>query len=250
MQALEISSEYREQIQRCAASLAIAQVERVGDLLAPGQAVAQVKMFTDGNLDKRFEKLGDHLELLAEDFENWEELRVDYVKTVPLAAYDSMTSDGERFLNWLADCVELTAEQGDLVTCQRSRHTVEALAAENRLAHVRFQELWQSIESFAPELGANDDLWIHLNPIHTWATLQTARLLDESDDLPAGIVFFPVGNDIRTAVLEDAGRQLVEQLAWGPRRLDELNLITLGIDRDEAIDLCLDLADIGLAAFG
>ena len=251
MQATHTTVEYREQIKLCARSLALAKNECVADLLAPGHSVPLVKMFTDGNLDKRFEKLSDHLELLADDFEDLEELIADYVKTVPLAAYDGGATDGERFLSWLAARRELTDEQRDVVRCQRSRHEVEFLAAGNRVAHVRFQELLQSIESFAPEWGTNADLWMHLNPIHVWATFHTRRLLDDDDELPASIVFFPVGNDIRTAVLEDDGKRLVERLEdLGPRRLDDLDLVVPGSGRAEIVDLCLDLADVGLAAFG
>jgi hypothetical protein len=248
---IHTTDEYREQIRHCARSLSLARNDAVAALLAPGHAVPLVKMFTDGNLDKRFQKLSDHLELLAEDFEDLEELIVEYVKTVPLAAYDTGASDGERFLDWLCERRELTAEQQDVVTCQRSRHAVEALAQERRLAHVRFQELLQSAEAFALELGANPDLWIHANPIHVEATLHTHRLLDAEDELPALVAFFPVGNDVRTAVLEDAGRRLFGCLAEsGPQRLADLQAAGLGADRSELIELCLDLADVGLAAFG
>ncbi len=80
------------------------------------------------------------------------------------------------------------------------------------MEHVRFQEMSGMVETFAPEWGTNPDLWIHLNPLRVWATFQTTVLLDEDDETPARVLFYPVGNDTRTAVLEEDGLAVVKFL--------------------------------------
>jgi hypothetical protein len=244
-------AEYRAQITACARALAVADNAVVAPFLPAGVADAAVKMFTDGNLDKRFQKLTDQLELLADSLDDLEELIVRYVRTVPLAAYDTGCTDAERFLLWLPEQRELTPAQRDLVACQRSRHAVEFAGRKQRLAHVRFQELASMAEPLSAEWGTNPELRIALNPIHVWATFETTALLDEDTDVPASVLFFAVRNEVRTAVLEADGRELVRALAIsGPCRLDDLIFGgAAGVEQDELIDLCRDLAEMGLAAF-
>ena len=84
---------YREQIRRTATALAIARNEELDSDLAPGVTTAHVKMFTDGNLDKRFSKLQDGCELLADGFDDLDDLIEAYVRSVPLSAYDVASTD-------------------------------------------------------------------------------------------------------------------------------------------------------------
>lgn len=243
--------EYRAQIVRCARSLAVAKNDAVAADLAGGMPLERVKMFTDGNLDKRFLKLKDQLELFEDEFEDLEELIVEYVKSVPLAAYDTGSSDSGHFMEWLCGTRELTPEQLDCVACQQSRIEVEEIAETNRLPHVRFQDLLSRADDLAPELGLNDNLWIHLNPIRVWATFYTNALVDEEDEVPARVLFFPVGNDIRTAILEPSAVALLRDLeALAPCRLDDVAAAASEFDQSEAVELCRDLAELGLVAFG
>src|SRR5262249_11289418 len=139
-----------------------------------------------------------------------------------LEPYATTTSDGEQFLAWLERTRELTPEQGDHVACQRARHAVEEAALANRLAHVRFQELSSVAAELAGGLAARPGVRIHLNPLRARAGLTTAVLLDGEAALPADVLFFPVGNDIHTAVLEPAGQALLGELeALGPCTLEE-----------------------------
>ena len=64
------TTDYRDQIQRCAQTMALGCVEDVRPFLANGMTVEQVKLFTDGNLDKRFEKVLDQVDLLKTAFDN------------------------------------------------------------------------------------------------------------------------------------------------------------------------------------
>jgi hypothetical protein len=243
--------EYAEQIRRCAQALAIAKNDQVTGELANGHTPEMLKMFTDGNLDKRCQKLIDECELLADQFEDLEEIIVEYVKTLPLTAYDTGCTDAERFLQHIESTRQLTPEQMDHITYQRGRYALEFQALEHRMEHVRFQELSGLAETFAPEWGSNPDLWILLNPLRAWATFQTHELLDEDDELPANVLFYPVRDEVRTAVLEEDGLAIVKFLESRNRaRMDDTGWEETGLDREERIEICRDLADIGLAAFG
>ncbi len=243
--------DYAEQIRRGAQALALAKNDEVTGVLAEGHTLDMLKMFTDGNLDKRYQKLMDECEPMMDAFDDLEEVIVDYVKTVPLTAYDTGCSDAERFLRYLESRGPLTPEQEDHVTCQKGRYAIESLAMDRRLEHVRFQEMSGLVESLAEEWGSNPDLWVHLNPLRVWAEFQTNVLLDEDDETPATVVFFPVGNDIRTAVLDEDGIAAVRMLETRGRvRLNDPAWKKTGLGRDERIEICRDLAEIGLAAFG
>lgn len=245
------NEEYAEQIRRCAQALALAKNDLVQSELASGHTLERLKMFTDGNLEKRFEKLVGECEFLAEEFEDLEEVIICYVKSIPLTAYDTGCTDAERFLRHLEATRSLTPEQTDFITCQQGRYALEFQALEHRMEHVRFQEMSGMVETFSEEWGTNPDLWIYLNPLRVWATFYTTVLLEEDDEVPAKVLFYPVGADTRTAVLEDDGLAVVHFLETRNRvKLDDRAWKETNLSREERIAICRDLADIGLAAFG
>ena len=196
---------YRDQIQRCAQTMALGHVEEVRPFLDVGTTAEQVKLFTEGNLDKRSGKVLDQVELLKAAFDRLDDLVDEYILEVPLAAYDTGCSDGDRFLHWLMLTQPISPEQQDYVTCQLARHEVERIARSNRLGHLRFQELHSLTACLTDDLGANPRLRVHLNPIRTWTAFQTAVLLGEGVMAPAEVVFFASGSQIRTSVLEASG---------------------------------------------
>jgi hypothetical protein len=253
---------YRDQIIRCARALAVAKNDAVEDSLAAGMRPLLVKLFTDGNLDKRCQKLQDQTGRVAEVFDaaEFEERIVRYVRTVPLAAYDTGDSDGERFLQWVLETADVSAVQRDVIACEQGRYAVEAIARGNRMGHVHFQELWSlserlslgaafatpNLDSPAPHSGPPR---LHLNPIHAWGRFETNELLDAEDAVPATVMFFPVGKEVRTAVLEPDAMDIVRVLeSSGPVCFDELRRRLPSVDADGLAAVCGDLADIGLAA--
>lgn len=243
--------DYRDQIQRCAQTMALGYVEDVRPFLASGMTVKQVKLFTDGNLDKRFEKVLDQVELLKATFDNLDDLVDEYILEVPLAAYDTGCSDGDRFLRWLKLTHLTTPEQQDHIVCQLARHEVENVARKNRLGHIRFQELRSMTDRLTSELPTNPKLRIHLNPIRTWATFQTNVLLDEFAAAPADVLFFANGQQVRTSVFADDGKSFVETLAsHGPFTLTDWTRLDRSTSRSDLIEFCLDAAEMGLVAFG
>lgn len=253
---VEKQETYREQLTRLARSLAQARNEDVLDDLAAGMALSRVKMFTDGNLDKRFEKIQKQAEFVAGAFDDLDELIETFISSTAPAAYDTGVSDGEAFLQWVEQSCHPTAEQRDYIACQRARHAVEDVGRRNRLAHVRFQELLSMAEELAAELHSNRSLRIHLNPIRVWSQFETNALLDESADVPAAVLFYAVQKDIRTALLESVGIRRVDELcSRGTCTLDEWVSVQQESGehatsaRDELADFCRELAEIGLVAF-
>lgn len=243
---------YRDELRRWVPDLAGFQVTTgVCDALAPGSSPIGLKLFAEGNLKKRRGKLRAQLESVAEAFDDLEDLVSAYVRSVPPVAYDVTVSDGERFLSWLERTGELTPRQRDYVACQQARLTVEAAARADRSGHRRFQELWSLTPQLAAKLDTAPSLRAHLNPVRAWSRFTTTALLDDDANLPADVLFFAAGEEIRTAVLDSHGRALIEELAsCGPRTLDEWAARSRHADLRELVDLCRDLTEMGLVAFG
>lgn len=246
-----MSDAYRKQLDKYAEALSIAQNEIVVGELKEGNTADMLKLFTDGNLDKRFNKVKDQVEFVMDFFdeEEFEETIVKYVKTLPLLAYDTGISDGDRFLDWLPEQMELTEEQRDAIRCQQARHRIEDVAREHRMAHIHFQEQLTVADQLVEDFGNDDRLRIQVNPICVRTTFKTTALLDEDSEVPAIVQFYPVKSDIRTALLEDDGLELIDRLhELGPSSLEDLQAaMTFKLSREELRDLCLDLIEMKLA---
>jgi hypothetical protein len=242
---------YREQLRHYAHTMAVGENSAASAGLKTGHTPSRVAMFTDGNLYKRYEKLQIACEVLADGLEELNDHIKQYIKVIPLAAYDSGTSDAERFLEWLTKHADLSDEQQDYIRCQRGRHAVEFVAVRQRLAHIRFQELLSMNERLLPELETNSKLTIHLNPIHAWSRFETAALLGDEEAGPTTVVFFPVGEDIRTAVIEGECESLVRLLEQqGVMRLKDLRKLLPHDEQAALPGLLRDLAEMGMIALG
>ena len=253
-QKTDTIAQYREQLRRCARSLAVARTQAVRPYL-PSPAVApMVDVFIDGNLAKRIWKLSDQFEFMQDAFPALDDWFQEYIRTVPLQAYDIGTSDSLVFLQWVRQNKKLTPEQADYATCHESRVAVEETARRKRLAHVRFQDILSSSEQLADEFGTDPELRIYLNPVRVRGTFTTRVLLDEEAVLPAEVVFYPVESDIRTAVLEPEGKTLLAELERiGPCRLEQLLVVMEyehQVEHDTVMETCRALAEMGLVAFG
>ncbi len=238
---------YREQMERIAGALARGDCSLVAEDVQSGCPQRQVKLFVDGNSEKRLEKLADQLEFVAEAFDDFERLIEAYVRDQSLAAYDTGASDGERMLEWLCDRRRLTPVQKDYIRCQRARHAVEERARCNRAAHVRFQKLWS--ESASLDDWNRRSAVLHINPIRASATFTTGALLDGAAQPPTEALFFPVGSAIATAVLEPEVLLAIEQLSGlGPTSLDQWGAATGCGDIDRLAETACQLQEVGLLA--
>jgi len=247
--------DYTEQLSRIATSLAVAKNGVVYGDVAAGQSFCLVEMFTSGNLDKRADKLNDQLDMFVEAMEELPGLISRYIREIPLAAYDTGTSDTDRFVRWLPTVIKLTPEQRDLVLVIKSRFTVEEAGRRNRLGHVRFQELASLNDRLVSELESNEDLRIHLNPMRTRAVFETGLLIgeEESPDDGVEVLFFAFQSEVRTVILELEGRVLVQTLSEiGPCQLASLKKqldLTMSLDDESLMEMLNDCSEIGLIAF-
>ncbi len=245
----ETSEPYPEQLRRWARALAAGRADDLGTALADGSSPAHVKLFTESNRTKREEQLRMQLDFVAGALAGFEHLLGAYLGEEPPAAGDT-TADAARFLGWVERTCNSPPEQRDHVACQRARHAVEAAAKRNRAGHLRFQELWSGAARLADEIDRAPGLRVHLNPIRVWSRFTTPALLDDDAALPADVLFFVARDTIRTAVLEAHGRILVEELASrGPCTLDQWAGLSRHADREGLVELCRDLAEMGLVAF-
>ncbi|MFG0333344.1 MAG: hypothetical protein ACF8TS_08290, partial [Maioricimonas sp. JB049] len=172
-----------------------------------------VRQVAQEQLDQRCRALFDACDLPADGFDQLEELIGEYVRSVPLDRRADGNSDAERFLQWLAEQEDLTDEQRDYVACQQGYRAVEFVALAQRLAHTRFQGRLLLNEQNLPQLGRNDNIELMLNPIHVWAVFETRALIAEDEPLPASILFFPVGQEIRTVIVDPPAEELIRFLA-------------------------------------
>lgn len=243
---------YRRQLRQLAQAMAVPNRQcDVSAALAEHFTAEQVKLFVDGNLDKRVEKLTKQLSFVTEACEDFATLLMEFMRDNPLTAYDTGTTDGERMLAWLQQAKRLSAEQRDYVACQRARHAIEELARSRRLQHVTFQERYSLVDTFLEELETNHSLRIFLNPIRTWTRFHTRSLLNGEADPPANVLFFAVGGDVATAIFELEGQALINELAdYQPCALLEWTTETTFHDREDLADFVRDLAGMGLVSLG
>ena len=244
--------EYREQLDRLAMAMSMANHESdVARDLSPGVPPDRVKMFVDGNLDKRVDKLTGELEFVRPAFENLDQLIVDYIRSQPMASMDSSASDALSMLQWLAQTRDITAVQQDYLTCQRARQRVEQLGRSHRVEHVHFHDLRSLTKDLLPGLEAGQDVRLLVNPLRVWARFMTAEFLDDGESPPAEVVFFAVGSEIATAVIEPWGRTLLDELAsLAPCSVASWTALSEHGDRDDILEFVHSLTELGLLALG
>jgi hypothetical protein len=242
---------YREELTRLARLLTRDRVDEGEDLPVSTAVREQMRMFAEENIDKRIDKLGSQLEFVAEAFPDFGQFLDRYIEEHPQCAYDTVITDAQRFLTWLTETQNPTAEQCDHIVCQQARHELDLLARKKRIAHVRFQDLSGMASRVVEDLPTDETLRIYLNPIRKWEVFETHALLDEEAEVPASVLFYAVGAQITTAVLDPAGKELIEELAAvEPCTLARWAEHHGAVSRDELAEFCAGLADMGLIAFG
>lgn len=241
---------HRHPAHRFARTMSIGPAESTHHTL-PGAGPERPRIFAIGSHTQRLRKLHEACALLADGMDDLEELIVEYVRKVPLSPRDTGRTDAERFLNWLDHHETLSAEHRDYVRCQQGRNVVEFVAVMRRLAHVRFQELLSMNERLLAELETNPRLVVYLNPIHVWSRFETRALLDEEDSVPASVLFFPVGSEIRTVAIEPEAEELIQTLEQaGAMRIKDLKKLWPKEEHAVLRTLLTELAEMGVVALG
>jgi hypothetical protein len=245
------STSYRDQIRRCVRAMERGRAEDVRPFVDSSETISRIQLFIGDNLNKRFDKVRDQVELLARVFDNLDDLIEQYIQEVPLAAYDTGCLDGDRFLNWLRESRTTTLEQQDFIRCQQARHEIERLARRQRAAHLHFQDLHSLPANVDGGLRDTARSRVYLNPIHTWTTFQTTALLDEDSDVPADVLFFAAGTQIRTTVFDDHGLQLIRLLeSHPPLTMQDWKKLVPKTSRRKLTEFSRDAIELGLVAFG
>jgi len=244
---------YREQLDRWVAAMTVPNEEQqVSSDLAESDA-DRVKMFVDGNLEKRLDKIERGVEIVASAFdeEAFLQLMMQFIGGSKMPVYDTGAGDAERFLIWLEETQSLSAEQRDRVVCQRTRHEIEEIARSNRMGHIRFQEMFSLADSLGPQFSGDDNLQIHVNPVRTSTQFHSDALLGDGAMLPADVLFFATRSDISTAVLEDEGADMFAELCrFAPCTLSQWAALSQHASREQLEEFATDLTTMGLAAIG
>jgi hypothetical protein len=241
---------YAEQIVGLTRALTSLHEEAARALPVDRYSQEQILLFAEENVEKRRELLDLKLSFLAGIVENLDKLLADYIADSTAPAYDTTNNDVERFLQWLEQHASPTPEQIDNIACEGARLAVHALGCRLRREHLRFQELRSVSQQLGRDLAEGADLTVHLNPLRVWSRFYTRALLDQANTLPADVLFFAVGPDVHTAVLDRFGRTLVRELAaLEPCSFETWVACSQQGDRDKLRQLCLDLTGMGLVAF-
>ncbi len=149
------------------------------------------------------------------------------------------------------DGLNRTDVQRDRLACQRAHKAIDAVNADERSRYHRLQELTCVVDQLLPRLDQTQELRIHLNPMRAWATLETNHLVDERLDPPINVLFFQSRGEIASVVLELEGQALLNELVdYQPCTLAEWASVSSWATREELVEFCRDLAEIGLIAIG
>lgn len=198
--------------------------------------------------ERRHAALKSQLDLLDDFLADLDDRLAGYINAVELTANDSGTGDAERFLEWLRQHRSLSVTENDAVCCQSARFAVAGVVALNPARHQRFQELRSRTDELR-NLRDCRNAWFVVNPIHVWTTLRSRAMLSDTDEIPAQVVFYPLGEDIRSAVVTPLGQKLIRHLSEaGASRWDDL-LEVCGDEKPiDVLHLCRELIVLGLVS--
>ncbi|WP_339745804.1 hypothetical protein [uncultured Rubinisphaera sp.] len=244
--------QYRDMIQKVARAIAQNRTDDVLPYLGKKYEAKHVEMFIDGNYDKRIDVLIRLMPFVSEDedFENFEELAMQFADSKQVRSYEGSTEECDAMLEWLEETQNLTLEQQDTVACQRARYEVEHQARANRSKHIRFQELVTVAVELLDQLGENDELTIHVNPAVSWSYLKSKKYLDEDENPPVSALYYADDDEVRTAMFEPAGQNLLDRLIdLAPCHFSQWAALADEIDPTELKEFAKGLTQLHLIAF-
>lgn len=199
---------------------------------------------------RRVNDIKDACATLADDFQEFSGLLESYLTEVPSRASDTDRSDCERFLNWLESRSEMNDEQRDMIVDQQSRHAVEFIALQKRIAHQRFLRLLNESGPFDKNSAKHLSESVHLNPVHVWATFETQALLDGHTPVPATVLFYSTEEEVLTVVVDSRTVSLLKNLGHGPLKLRTLVRQTPKAERDSMLETIQQLVQLKVVAVG
>ena len=170
----------------------------------------------------------------------------EFIRQVPHRESDAL--DAASFLEWLDERQSLSGFDQDIVRSLYSQHAVEQLSLQKRLAQARFEALVAEHCSNRPLAWKPSHTRVHLNPIHIWARLETRLLLDEEVTVPATVLFYRDGHQVRTAVIERDEERLLKMLERKPLKLAEVLECDDQEEQGELLDMLRQLQELHLVA--
>jgi hypothetical protein len=239
---------YARQLERWSRALVS---DQSGDVLgesANTKSIEGVRLFAKALRQKRLQALKRELAFLADKFADLGDRLISYMTDVPPAAHEVDSGDARRFLDWIENRGSVTLEQRDFIAAERARQAVRNKVRRGRQAHLQFFELWSEQTNPDAEMW-NGRQYVHLNPARQRCRLQTSVLLGKGVPLPAHVVTFAIGPELRSVILGPKGVALMGVLAdRGPCAVRQLTARTPMIGRHELMTDCRDLARVGLVA--
>lgn len=197
---------------------------------------------------QRFNQFHEMHSGLLDRFSQHQKLIQDYIYQVPIKRHENQQADCQRFLTWIASRQDITEAERDILNDQKSRRAVEFLAIQKCLAHFRFQSRLDGQTSFNVNSASHLTESIYLNPIHVWSTFETTTLLAEGTPVPASVIFFQVGETVKTLVPNQVGLELLRHLLSGPQRLRCLLRQTPKSERESLLITLKKLLQTGVIA--
>ncbi|MBT5020548.1 hypothetical protein N8553_03860 [bacterium] len=208
------------------------------------------KLDLSGSEKRRVNDIKDACATLVDDFQEFSCLVENYLTEVPSRSSDTDRSDCDRFLNWLESRSEMNDEQRDLIVDQQSRHAVEFIALQKRIAHQRFLRLLNEGGPFDKNSAKHLSESVHINPVHVWATFETQALLDGLTRVPAAVLFYSTEEEVLTVVVDSQATSLLKSLEHGSHKLRTLIRQTPKADRESMLETIEQLVNLKIVAVG
>ncbi len=200
---------------------------------------------------QRLNELKNACALLADGLSGFDDLIEKYVRVEKRNRRDTPSRDCERFLEWIETEVHLTDQQRDMIVNQQSRHAVEFVALKQRIAHLRYEEILSNSQPFNKQSAQHLGQFVHMNPVHVWATFDTHTFIEDESPVPATVLFYPASGSVQTAVIDKQSEQIIRELEQGPQKLRTLLKQTPKEEREtflEAIQRLVSLKILALAS--
>lgn len=216
----------------------------------PARRSDWIRFVTFDPLSRPGERSGCGRAWLPEGRECWEGWIEEYLRASAAAEPLPPDEEAERFLLWLADSPPAVRDGRSAAAARDDWSTSERVALRQRLAHGRFQQRWRASLRRLPRLSPRSRWVATLNPIHVWATFAGPRRPGEAAPAAADVLFFPVGDEIRSVRLGLDAASVLRRLEHRGRTVRQLVRSAPDLTPEEGLELLRELCRAGAIAVG
>lgn len=222
-----VDKNYSDDLAQWTQALAFNASDKVSPVVHEKERMIQ--LFSEGNFQKRYEKLERALELLPEVFLDHQTIFRRFITSNPLKPYDTVLTDADSFLDWFWEQQSgPSVEQTDVWLAEKARLQVEKNALDRPMQHRGFQSI-SKVQMAKGPLNFSDKR-LTINPVATWVSFESSHFVGEDTDLPASVLFYPVETQIRTSIVEPEAKPVLQSLqsqSLTPKELAKMNLGTV-----------------------